>query len=82
MQDGEVCFLTDFARSLKGAAVYSMASTTSPAPSTLLNPLDDLAGGQLLEFFTGVEVMLFIVAIWAIGLRFSCVFGSNQLWCV
>lgn len=60
--------LADLAGAFEVAALYWMTAATSPAVVSIPNPLDDLVGSELLEIITGVQVVIFIVRVWAVGL--------------
>lgn len=60
--------LADLAGAFEVTALYWVTAATSPAAASVLNPLDDLIGSELLEIITGVQVVIFIVTEWAVGL--------------
>ena len=72
MKDSKVQLFADIAWALQSARVYGMSSTTSPAPITLFYPGGNLAGAQLLEFLTGVKVMVLVVTVGTVRSRFGC----------
>lgn len=73
MQNSEVSFLTDLTRTPKSAPVLAVIASTFPTPFAVLEPLCDLLGVQLPEFFAGIKVVLATDTIRAVrfGLGFD-----------
>lgn len=68
MQNGEVLLLAGFAWALQSAGFSGVVAAALPAPFPVLDPLHNLAGGQLLKVFLAIQKVFLIVTIRTIGL--------------